>query len=417
MIKKKETSMYNTAVFIMALLSSLVPRYISTFKIPLGINISFYTIAVVLAFLVYLRKLHVYNKIECLFIIIWFIYIALSIFRAEIYGVWAYYFVWSLTSVLFAQILYLNNDDRIYKNIIDGLLVGLLIHLIIGLYEITAHRYLFEVSIVDDRDYYGKVPVSIFINPNDYVTYIITVFPFLLLRMAQAKKIFKQGLLAGINMLCFYMIVRSGSRSAFYTMILLGIAIVWLIYKKSFINKLFIFCLITSGIAIFLLVPVIRQSLLSAFNNNRIDTGHTDHTRYNLIMNGLYFLKKTKGMGVGPGNLKLWLRERSIYPIRVEYMHNWYVELLVTFGIPFFILYLIFHLGIVIKLIKRFDINDSIWNMNNAMLVSFVSFSVVSIASSSNVYSEWIWMYLVFISTYVLQMRKKKSGELALQYS
>lgn len=409
MINSKDKNIYNAMFFVMALLASLVPRYISTFKIHLGINISLYTIAVVLAFLLYSSKLRVYIKIECLFFIIWFVYILLSVVRAEAFGLWAYYFVWSLTSVLFAQIFYVSNNDYMYDSIVNGLLVGLCIHLIIGLYEITTHRYLFEVGVANYKVYYGRVPISIFHNPNDYATFLVTVFPFLILRMVQEKRRIRKNFLIGINVLCLYMIIRSESRSAFYAMLIFCITLIWITRKKSLKNKLYLFSLIGLGIIIVLCVPDIKEWILSIFFINRIETGSTDRARYNLIMNGLFFLKQTNGLGVGPGNLRLWLNERSIYYIGdLLYMHNWYVELLVTFGIPFFILYLLFHFGIVTKLIRRFDKKDSIWNMNNAMLVSFVSFSIVSIASSSNIYSEWIWMYLVFISTYVLLTPNKK---------
>ena len=408
MIKNEEKSMYNAMVFIIALLSSLVPRYISTYKIHLGINISLYTIAVVLAFLLYSRRIRVYKKIECCFLIVWFVFITFSVVRAETFGLWAYYFVWSLTSVLFAQVLYVSKNDFIFQNIIDGLLIGLVIHLIIGLYEITTHRYLFKVSIAKNWSHYGSVPVSIFHNPNDYVTFLITVFPFLVLRMAQEKRKIRKTLLIGVNVVCFYMIVRSGSRSGFNAMLLFGITLIWLAYKKSHINKLYIFCLLGLGIVSVLFVPSIKESVITAFSISRIDTAHADRSRYNLILNGLYFLKQTKGLGVGPGNLRLWLSERSIYYARdLEFIHNWYIELLVTFGIPFFVLYLVFHFGIMIKLIKKLNMKDDIWNLNNAMLVSFVCFSIVSIASSSNVYSEWIWMYFAFVATYVMKMCRR----------
>lgn len=133
-------------------------------------------------------------------------------------------------------------------------------------------------------------------------------------------------------------------------------------------------------------------------------SGSSDIARLNLIKNGLYFLKQTYGFGVGAGNLYNWLAERSIYYIGdLRFIHNWYIEVLVTFGVVFFILYMIFHGRILHKLYSHKYRTSS---LKTSFFLSFLCFSVVSISSSSNVYSEWVWMYLVVVSLYTLSLDK-----------
>ena len=389
-------------VFLCAFLSSMTPRYLSTFKIRIGINISLYTLMVVLTFVLYTHRIVLFKKAQSYFIIVWFLFVVLSIWRAEQINEWAYYLDWTLTAVLFAQILYRSDRAEAFHSIVKGVLCGLIIHLIIGFIEISTHNYFFADSI-GHRSYYGKVPISIFVNPNDYVTFVVTVFPFAIYYLMKQKTLIKKAFFAFVITLSIYLLIRSMSRSAFFAMLLLGITLIWLAYKKSSFNKLYIIIGVIALTVIVLGVAQIRESAISLFLVNRMDIEGTDRARWNLIKNGFYFLKETYGAGVGAGNLRRWMSYRTIYGVGgILFLHNWYLELLVTFGIVFFLLYTIFHFKIIIVLIRKYDSKSEFWNFDNTVLISFIGFSIVSIASSSNIYSEWVWMYLVFVGTYTL---------------
>lgn len=406
-VRGKKIQQLNTAVFICSLLASLVPRYISAFKIRLIINISLYTLAVLIVYMIFSRRFLVYKRIESYFIVVWFLFVILSLWRSEQFGAWAYYVDWTLTAVLFEQILYSSDRSDVFESVIKGLLLGLCIHLIIGFIEITLHKYFFGVSIAG-RSYYGRVPVSIFHNPNDYVTYLITIFPFVIYMMYKQKTFVKKSLFAVIAVITLYMINRSESRSAFFALLVLGIALVYLKFRKSGVSKIYILLGFATVFLVLIANTRLREAVINLFVSNSVDAEATDLARINLIKNGLYFVKRTYGAGVGAGNLHKWLSEKTIYNIGIlRFMHNWYIELLATFGVVFFALYSIFHVKIIINLIKRYNPNDIIWNLDNTMLVSFVAFSIISIASSSNIYSEWIWMYLIFMATYAMFVDKK----------
>ena len=389
-------------IFMCSFLACMVPRYISTFKIPLGIYISLYTVLVVLVWLVYIRKIRFYKKIESCIFGIWFLFVILSAWRAQRIGVWLYYVDWTLTAILFSQILYFSDKSKLFDNIINALLLGLFIHLIIGLYEVSAHRYLFAVGDFGRR-YYGTTAISIFHNPNDYVTFVITMLPFSLYVLNRTKRGIVRIVQVFIIIASVYLVIKSESRGGFLSLVLLALTMGVLYYKKSDKNKVIIISLSALSIILAFSITPIRSYLFGLYSLNRVDSDGVDIARVNLIKNGFYFLKQTYGFGVGAGNLIVWLTEKSIYSIgKLGLMHNWYMEILVTFGVFFFAVYCAYHLKIIFRLLGMFDRKDEFWNLNNTFLASFICFSLVSISSSSNVYSEWMWMYLVLVSTYVM---------------
>ena len=412
---RRYSKIYYCLLFVCVFLACMVPRYMGTFKIHVGINISLYTVAVAITWLIMSRRLRFYLRIESYIFYIWFLFVLLSLWRAERLGVWAYYLDWTLTAILFMQILYKGHNLRIYDTAIKAMTVALVIHLAMGIYEVTYHRYLFQVGEFSRR-YYGTTAISIFFNPNDYVTFVVTVFPFVIYQWSNSKVKILKAVYLLIAAVSIYLIIKSESRGAFFSLILLGISLLILQFRKSRMNKV-VFTAVTLSVLLLVgAVTPLRDRLIQVFAFNKVDINGMDTSRVNLIKNGFYFLKQTHGFGVGAGNLVMWLTERSIYRIgRLGFMHNWYMEVLVTFGVSFFALYVCWHLKIIFRLIKMYDRFDRIWNLNNSFLVSFLGFSVVSISSSSNIYSEWIWMYLVLISTFCLFEGKNSREHISYQ--
>ena len=396
---------YNSLIYVIVLLACLVPRYISTLKIHLGLNISFFTIAVVAVAAITLRQIKIIKNIEFSFFWIWFAFIAVSVWRTEKIGVWGYYVDWVLTAVLLQQIIYRFGDENTYENIVRALTDALFLHLLMGIYEITTHRYLFETGNISRR-LYGHVAIGMFYNLNDYATFVTTMLPFAIYRFRTTQKKIEKVYCAFLTMCSLYLIAISESRGAILTLMVFICGSIYVFATRSTKNKLITGAGLAAFIAAFVVnVGGVRASLVHVLDRNTIDlTGGTDIARLNLIKNGLYFLKQTHGFGVGAGNLYNWLAERSIYHIGdLLFIHNWYVEILVTFGVVFFILYVIFHGKILYKLYSQKYRTSS---LKTTFFLSFVCFSIVSISSSSNVYSEWVWMYLVTVSLYTLSLRK-----------
>ena len=412
-------SLYNVFLYFCVLLSGLVPRYIFTFKIHIVIGISMYTVAVVITWLIFVRHINIVARVECLLFIIWFILIVGSIWIVEGFGVWLEYIDWIITAILFMQIIYYNANENSFDIIARGIVDALFIQIVIGLYEVTFHRYLFEIGTISGQ-LYGNAAISMFRNANDYASFVVTILPFSVYLLVKKHNLFYRIYYSFIVVSSVFLTLRSESRGANLGLILIVGTIMFLYFRRSNKNKLIGILILVFAAFVIILSAYIRELISSSFDSILMDkSGMSNEYRINLIKNGLYFLKRTFGFGVGAGNLAQWLATESIYPISgLLLIHNWYLEIAVTFGVAFFVYYMYFHINIIVYLLKCFNMKDKFWIMGNTILISFISFSIVSISSSSNFYSEWVWMYLVFISSYVLFRKKAiKNAECEHKYS
>lgn len=130
--------------------------------------------------------------------------------------------------------------------------------------------------------------------------------------------------------------------------------------------------------------------------------------RVNLILNGLEFLKENPLTGIGAGNIDYYLENEALYPTRnITKMHNFYLEILVAYGIIIFVGYLIFYGAICIKLLRQWArLRLKVANKMSALtlLVFWGSFSFSCISSSSNLSKEWIWL-LIGITLATIKMK------------
>lgn len=408
----RQNNVLNKCIYICVLLACLVPRYIATFKLNLGgLKISLYTIITIVVWFLFVRKIKITKTIECVFPFIWFLAIVLDVFRTVKFGVWFYYFVWISTAILFQQILYAENKVSKYKYIVRAINDSLFLHLLMGLYEITTHHYLFETGNINYR-LNGNVAIGMFHNLNDYATFLVTMLPFAIYKLFSRCNIVFRLYYLFISIVSFFLIFRSESRAALLACIIMLCIYLYLYMTHTSKVRIFLIAIISLFFVLWFL-PSHNEGISSFIAANEVGVdgvnGRSDVARLNLILNGLYFLRITNGFGVGAGNLYAWLEHKAIYPIGdLLFIHNWYVEVLVTFGVIFFILYILFHGRILFLIIKNCNKGAQICNLNNSLLISFVGFSVVSISSSSNIYSEWVWMYLILISTYTMDLSRQK---------
>lgn len=387
-------------VFLLVFLSCMMPRYIGAFKIRIGINVSAYDIAVVLVWALYSGKRFFSRQYEMNFFAVWLIWTVVSVWRSRAINSWAYYVLFLCISIMLMQYLISREDVRIFQVIPRGLAAALMVHLAIGIHDVITHNYLFEVGEFSKR-YYGKVGVSVFHNPNDYSTFLIVVFPFVMHLFAQANSALERAVYAAAVIMSVYMLAVNESRVAVLAGTALILIYVFLLTRYSrykFVIYLSLPVIVVSALN----NPVVRLWIFNVLRENSLNLGRSsDMVRWNLIRNGLYFLRRTYGFGVGAGNMYQWLATRSIYSIgTIRYMHNWYVEILATFGVLIFVLYMIFHMRVLKILYTRARDERNILGLHTAYMLSFLCFSIMSISSSTNVYSEWVWMYLAVMGAY-----------------
>lgn len=313
-----------------------------------------------------------------------------------------YYLVVGLISVITFNLI--ANDEDTFQRCFGAMTLALLIHCIIGCYEIITVKHLFEVGNADTL-YPGK-PVSIFFNRNDYSAFIFVSMAVALEYITRKFKDLKSYFLStGTIVLCMTLVIVGGTDTVMLVLIL--ILAVFFIGKIAKYSKGIRVAIVTSLLGLVGLLSFNYNSLLLQVITEFVDR---EKVRIGLIQNGLIFLRDSWGLGIGYGNTQYFLEHKSTYYIwRISYFHNWYLEILACGGILVFLVYVYFHINIIKRLYliykgKFISVSTSTSKLNKGMnkyiFFSFLIFSVVSISSSSNLYSEWVWMYFGLVSSY-----------------
>jgi teichuronic acid biosynthesis protein TuaE len=227
---------------------------------------------------------------------------------------------------------------------------------------------------------------SVFTNQNDLGTCITLAFPFLIAGLIMLKVERKyQWMLYFVAVYAIYVLLATGSRSNVLfalpvSMIVLVLALAYAVDKSTWSKKFWVkstFALV-AGILIIMLMSslflsniareVTRSKLANVFGLFqdirktpwqldaggfeviRGSTGESVTVRKFLIINGLKFLHKSYYFGVGAGNIQSWMKGAP--KVNKVDMHNWWIEVLVNFGVLVFALYLFFYLWILYRLWK-----------------------------------------------------------------
>jgi len=132
----------------------------------------------------------------------------------------------------------------------------------------------------------------------------------------------------------------------------------------------------------------------------------------NLARNGLIFLYSTAGFGVGAGNAEYWMANFARYDTAgILNLHNWWLEILINYGIFVFIGYVVMYIGIILKLWhawhKAVDRKERM--IAEALLLAFIGFFFASISSSSIMAFNPQWLLFAFALAFLnWQLRSQK---------
>ena len=170
---------------------------------------------------------------------------------------------------------------------------------------------------------------------------------------------------------------------------------------------------------IFLSIPIQGFFLQTTGQINSIATQTEEkigsvYVRLNLIRNGLSFLRSKAGFGVGAGNFEYYMSNFAIYDTkRIINSHNWWLEILVNYGIFIFIGYIIFYLGIILNLRKIYYEKLSRYEkiICEGLLISLIGFSLVSLGPSSIMAFRPQWLLFAFALAFLNYiLNKEKAG-------
>ena len=357
------------------------------------------------------------------FLLIWCIYALCSILWAASLYYWFISTYFLILGVICALIF--NLSIKNIKHILHCVYIVwfiCVIHACIGWLEILSGKYYFLYDVKDIIIYKtNMMPISSFGNTNDFATcMLIGIFISLGLMSLYQSKFLRLFMLLNI-MSMFTLVVFSSSRANIIGF-LLGMSFLRLMSSnRSFLKNFFTLCLIyvvavvISAVLYPTLLTNIRvfcEALISSASE-----GTSINIRKNLILNGIYFLKETYFCGVGAGNSAYYMLTRTIFPTwGIINMHNWWMEVLVDYGVIIFWGYISFYIRMIIeniKIYRTYYTKDKSYIYGIAMsFVGFlIAYSFASISSSSNMSNEFVWIIFAIILAFLNVCRKQKFFE------
>lgn len=302
--------------------------------------------------------------------------------------------------ILLVMILTIKNE-RNYISIINTISCAVIIHNFIGWYEILTKNYHFAPSEYISYYAYRGFPVSTFFNTNNFATFLsIGFFMIYVSIQSTSKRILRFSLYTSLVSTLLLIVMTDSRGNLGATIIGIGIIIFFKIHNSSFSKVKLIFIYIVGVIGLLVVFNLIFENMevvKELFVKEK--SGESNNTRVNLMKNGIEFFKETNLMGVGAGGLDYWMLNKSIYSTGgVLKMHNWWIEILSTYGIFIFLLYIIDYY-LIFRYYLRLSLNVLFKNRNKcigftAMLGAFI---LSSISPSTLFLTPWMWVYFAVI--------------------
>lgn len=354
-------------------------------------------------------------------------------------GVFIFWWIWALCSVLWAMsigawlqtmvlltigvssvvgIFLWTRDYLQWRTLIKAVWVMITFLSIWGLFEVLTNTYL--LADVGKLDKYStfvtqpwtRIPITFFANQNDYATMLLAAFPVNLILMNTTKNNLKKLLTLFCMILAILLIYQSGSRMSLlmamaFFVIYFALKIRWDL-KRNWVQKIIVAVLGLLVLAI-AFVPPIQDAIMDYIYILPRPYLSGDVARVNMWRNGLAYFGRTFGLGVGAGNIEEWMRTFGTLPTRnVFNMHNWWLEILVGYGVFVFIAYVV---GYGLMIYRLFNLKKRVTKdqrqVMNAIITFLFIFIGASITSANNMLIEWHWVFFGLIIAYIGIMEKQ----------
>lgn len=344
------------------------------------------------------------NRKKFFFLLFFFVWVLYALLQLKFLNVskqeYLIVFRQLVTNTLFVYFVGYTVHNKNSFNLIQKAMIGVLIvNVGIGMFEvITGIHFMGPESIWD-----AEHTRAFSRNPNEYATTVYCALVCLVFPLFYRKIRWKEILLIVFSFIC---ILTSHCRGILYAVVLFAfmygsMKLFYYIKGKAVLAKgLVIIGLIILG---FLALQGNISKLLVWFVKSFSGQGdyESDMYRLSLINQGMDFFKKTRGLGVGAG--------QSIYLIKMN-LHNFFVEILVEYGILIFA-------GVVMIMWsiwkKAFDLSipKNVRCIYFALMPSLIMASIVS--SSINKFKIfWVMIFLFYLSDEYL-IEKTKTGKVS----
>jgi teichuronic acid biosynthesis protein TuaE len=352
------------------------------------------------------------------FFIFWMLYgiLSLSWTYSLVNGVKDFIFLLSGLLLVYLIGISFNKEKHFIEFYMIWVIMGLgLIFLGLVNHFLEWHLPISRISTV--AAYQKHIPTAVFVNENDYASFLSITFFFLLSLLFYARS----WLIKGIGVLgalpSLYLIVVTDSRANFLALII-GFAVWFLVVMngRQRLAALAIFLPLSVGFVFtqyqrfekyFNLILVQFESL---FVKNELQPTSVD-IRENLLKNVKIFIENTNGLGVGPGNAEIYMRDFFIYPTDGDVnIHNWWAEIFVEYGVLIFIGYILMFLYLMWNLfIIRRKAEDQITCLiSSALFTSMCVFVLASISPNSFMTLNYNWLLIGFALSYINYKKRSK---------
>lgn len=302
--------------------------------------------------------------------------------------------------------------NKYLRNKTDILMVFKLIalmavfHNLIGWYEISTGNYFFLSADRIFRYSRDSLPVSMFGNTNNLATFLLFSVFITYACAANTKNLILKLIYLATIISSIILLVMTKSRANILGLILASAVFVSLsVCNKRTRHTLLI--LLLGMFMIFLTYPEVLSNLFIMISRNLYfrfsDQTGSDVTRINLIKNGFLFLVKTFGFGIGAGNVEFWMASYGVYNTgQIVNMHNWWMEILTCYGIIIFIMYLLFYSKLFLSAYRKFkrSLDKMDTSISLGIMCCMAGYTLGSVSSSSNISSEWLWVFWAIAIAY-----------------
>ncbi|WNB92701.1 O-antigen ligase family protein [Bacillus sp. NEB1478] len=346
-------------------------------------------------------KINVKNII--LFHVVWIVYALISLIWAKTIkaGIADFVFlVIGISLILFVTFVF--KKERDYVNLLYIWVAMFLLLLIFGLINHLTLIH-FPTSRFYGIDTYQKsIPTSVFANENDFASFISISFFFALALANHTKHMIVKIGAIGVMLFSLYIMSLTSSR-ANYISILLGLGFWFLFLTSRNIKRYMIIAFGFMSVLAILIVPhkiyngfASVYGLIATLGNNT--EGSSVDIRINLIKNSFHFISESFGFGIGAGNSEYYMKEFAKYPTHtIINIHNWWIEMMVNYGIFIFTGYLLLYAGLIYYLFNIFK--ESTGNnrmIAEALCTALIAFFLASISPSSQITLNYLWLLFAF---------------------
>lgn len=354
------------------------------------------------------------NNFSIKVMVIWLLYaiFTLAFIKDDIGWYKAVYFLalGVLCVVIFSRYL---KDSKSILAAFNLITVMALFHNLIGWYEVLFGEYLFLDEKVDLYAMF-RYPVSMFDNANNFALFmLVSIFSTYICFVNSKHRLVKIGC-ALLILSSTYLLIKTNSRANILGLLLaIGFFILMQMKNKRARRLLligivaaFVFALLKPDTIIHVFDSIYNKLYLKLSGDNSSDS---DTIRINLIKNGLAFFERTFGVGVGAGNIEYWMENFRVYDTSyIRNMHNWWMEVLTGYGVVIFTLYIIYYIRLAKTMLYSYRIAEDKLNASISLgiMCFMIGFVLGSISSSSNIGTEWLWVFWGVIIAYQGTIRR-----------